>query len=175
MEDSGEEVFYDSTEVADLVLKFDVVECKEPEISLHAISGYSGSKSMRLLGLLHNYQVSILIDSGSTHNFLDPSVLSKLQLPVTSAPLLRVKIADGTSIPSYGKTNMVSLKVQGHSISASFYVISLGGLRYCPWVGMVVYLRPDFMGFSSPDHALYFWRFTHFSHWFEPFRGFPGG
>lgn len=126
-DDSGEEVFYDSTEVADLMSEFDVVECKELEISLHAISGPSDFKLMRLLGLLHNHQVSSPIDSGSTHNFMDHSILSKLQLTITSTPLLWVKIADGTSIQIYGKTDMVSLKVQGHSISASFYVICFGG------------------------------------------------
>jgi hypothetical protein len=147
-DDSGEEVFYDSTKVADPVSEFDVVECKEPEISLHAIFGPSDSKSMRLLGLLHNHQVSILIDSRSTHNFLDPSILSKLQLTVTSTPLLWVKIADSTSIQSYGKTDMVSLKVQGHSISASFYVICLGGCDIVPGVEWLCTLNPILWDFN---------------------------
>lgn len=82
---------------------------------------------MRLFGFLLHHRVSILVDSGSTHNFLDMSLLSKIQLRVNPTPLLQVKIADGTSIQSCGQVNSVTLWVQGHSIVTSFYLISLGG------------------------------------------------
>jgi hypothetical protein len=62
--------------------------------------------------------VSILIDSGSTHNFLDPTILAKVNLPVTSTPLLQVKIANGDNIQCFGQVTVVSLKVQGHPILA---------------------------------------------------------
>jgi hypothetical protein len=62
-EEPTEEVYYDSTEAVEPVLKFDVVECKEPEISLNAISGSLRAKSMRLLGFLGHHRVSILVDS----------------------------------------------------------------------------------------------------------------
>lgn len=107
--DSPEEVFYDSTDLVDPVPEFDVVECKEPEISINAISGSSGSKSMRLVGVLHSQRVSILIDSGSTHNFLDPSLLSKVHLQVAAIPCLTVKIANGDSIQSFGKIDALTI------------------------------------------------------------------
>jgi hypothetical protein len=77
-DDNVEDVYYDFTDLVDPVPEFDVVECKAPEISLNAISGSLGSKSMRLLGLLHHQRVRILFDSGSTHNFLDPALLSRV-------------------------------------------------------------------------------------------------
>jgi len=43
-------VYYDSTEAVELVSEFDIVECKEPKISLNAILGSLRPKSMRLLG-----------------------------------------------------------------------------------------------------------------------------
>jgi hypothetical protein len=126
-DNTGEDVYYDSSDAADPIPKFDVVECKEPEISLNAIFGSLGAKSMRLMGRLQNQQVSILVYSGSTHNFLDQAFLNKVQLQFTSTPLLRVKIADGTTIQSLGKVTTVTLKVQGYSISTSFHLIALGG------------------------------------------------
>jgi hypothetical protein len=126
-DDMCEDVYYDSSDAAVPIPKFEVVECKEPEISLNAISGSLGAKSMRLMGLLQHQQVSILVDSGSTHNFLDPAFLHKVQLPLTSTPFLRVKIADGTTVQSLRKVSSVTLKVQGHSISTSFYLIALLG------------------------------------------------
>jgi hypothetical protein len=53
-EEPADEVLYDSTDLVDFVPEFVVVECKEPEISLNAISGSPGSKSMRLVGFLHS-------------------------------------------------------------------------------------------------------------------------
>jgi hypothetical protein len=136
--DSPEEVFYDSTDLVDPVPEFDVVECKEPEISINAISGSSGSKSMRLVGVLHSQRVSILIDSGSTHNFLDPSLLSKVHLSVAAIPCLTVKIANGDSIQSFGKIDALTIRAQGHTITTTFYLIPLGG---CDLVLGVEWLR----------------------------------
>jgi hypothetical protein len=81
---------------------------------------------MRLLGSLLQHHVSILVDSGSTHNFLYPSLLSKIRLTVQPTPQLHVKIADGSSIQSCGQVLFVSLKVQGHLITTDFFLISLG-------------------------------------------------
>lgn len=43
-------------------------------VSLHALSGLSSPETFRLYGLLHHARLTILIDSGSTHNFLQPCV-----------------------------------------------------------------------------------------------------
>jgi hypothetical protein len=147
-EDMCEDVYYDSSDAAVPIPAFDVVECKEPEISLNAISGSLGAKSMRLVGLLQHQQVSILVDSGSTHNFLDPAFLPKVQLPLTSTPFLRVKIADGTTVQSLGKVSSVTLKVQGHSISTSFYLIALGGYDMVLGVEWLSTLGPILWDFS---------------------------
>ena len=46
-----------------------------PEISFHAISGTNHPQTMRITGKLGNKSVTILIDGGSTHNFLDQAVV----------------------------------------------------------------------------------------------------
>jgi hypothetical protein len=53
-DDTAEDVYYDSTDGIEPVLEFEVLECKDPEISLNAISGSSGSKSMRIVGVLQS-------------------------------------------------------------------------------------------------------------------------
>jgi hypothetical protein len=126
-EDTFKDVYYDSTDLVDSVPEFDVVECKEPGISISSISGSLGSKSMRLLGVLQSQRVSILIDLGSTHNFLDPTILAKVNLPVLSTPMLQVKIANGDTIQCFGPVTVTFLKVQGHPIQVKFYLISLIG------------------------------------------------
>lgn len=47
---------------------------------LHAIGGNVGSSTMRVHGKIKSAPVIILIDSGSTDNFMSSEVVSKLQL-----------------------------------------------------------------------------------------------
>lgn len=48
-----------------------------PEIFLHALTGSINPKTIRILGKIEGQQVVILIDSGSTHNFLEPTIIKK--------------------------------------------------------------------------------------------------
>ena len=52
-------------------IKEDKEEDQQPIISLHAILGTGDSQTMRLQGKIKNTQLIILVDSGSTHNFMD--------------------------------------------------------------------------------------------------------
>lgn len=93
---------------------------------------------MRLVGLIRNQRVVILIDSGSTHNFLDPALLRKVSLCVSHTVKLQVKVANGATIQSDGQCSSVSLKVQGNTITTNFYLLTLGG---CDVVLGVEWLR----------------------------------
>lgn len=53
----------------------------EPCISLNALTGNSGFHTMRVVGYVGKKPIHILIDSGSTHNFIDEPLATKLHLP----------------------------------------------------------------------------------------------
>lgn len=50
----------------------------DPEISLHALTGSLNLKTMRVVGIVGGQKVVILIDSGSTHNFLDHFIVKRV-------------------------------------------------------------------------------------------------
>lgn len=50
------------------------------EVSILAISGCSNNNAMRLHGRIGACSVEILVDSGSTHNFLDLLVVQEAKL-----------------------------------------------------------------------------------------------
>lgn len=82
------------------------IEYEKPinlEISLHALIRSQNPKTMRIMGKIEGYWVTILIDIGSTHNFLDPAVLDKMKLPINLAEKVRVKVASGEVLPSEEK------------------------------------------------------------------------
>ena len=82
---------------------------------------------MRVRGRIKKQEVVYLIDSKSTHNFLDASVLPRLQLQLDISRVLEVKVADGTIIETLGSYQGVSIIIQGYQFIIDFNVLHLGG------------------------------------------------
>lgn len=80
-------------------------------ISVHALSGVPSPKTMRLVGNIGNFSVIILIDTGSTHSFVDENVARKIKLPVETSHLA-VQVANGTTFPCQGCCKAVFMQMQ---------------------------------------------------------------
>ena len=63
------------------------------EITLYALLGSPSPGTMRVLGRINHQELIILIDKGSTHNFLDTSMWILLKLPLSIKDSFDVKIA----------------------------------------------------------------------------------
>ncbi|KAL8153145.1 hypothetical protein V2J09_010905 [Rumex salicifolius] len=92
----------------------------ELEISLNTISGNHSSSTMQLLARVSGIEVSVLVDSGSTHNFLREGLVPSLGLQVCKQPGLQVCVANGDKVPSMGICKAVSLEVESDSFQERF-------------------------------------------------------
>ena len=72
----------------------------EPGISLHALSGYVPYQTLVLNGLSKKVPLNILVDSGSTHNFLDPKTAKQVGCQLIPTSNLMVTVADGSKVSS---------------------------------------------------------------------------
>ena len=70
----------------------------------------------------------MLIDTGSTHNFVSSQVVDKLQLPVVGNHKLTVKVANGEVLPCQGVCNSLFLELPSYRVSGEFFVIPLAGV-----------------------------------------------
>ncbi|XP_072066694.1 uncharacterized protein [Arachis hypogaea] len=64
-------------------------EQQNPQISLNAFEGEFYPETLRVKGTHANKQLLILIDGGSTHNFIKRSIAKKLNLSLTPTPALK--------------------------------------------------------------------------------------
>ena len=80
------------------------------EITLYALLGSPSPGTMRVLGRNKHKEVVILIDSGTTHNFLDVSTWSALALPLSIKDTFEVKVANGSMLKTRCVSSRVSVK-----------------------------------------------------------------
>lgn len=97
------------------------------EVSLKALTGATSQNTMQLKGNLKKWGVTILIDSGSTHNFLNPSLAKQCGCPVTATTQFQVTIADGGVISSSGKCSRVPVNIQGFQFHLNFFLLPVSG------------------------------------------------
>lgn len=70
------------------------------QISINALTGSISYRTMRIQGNVKKKRVVILIDSSSTHNFLNQEVVKRVGIETTETDSLPVSVANGTKMVS---------------------------------------------------------------------------
>jgi hypothetical protein len=66
----------------------------EPEITLHALTGWVAPKTMCVTARIGSNDVIALIDSESTHNFISERLDNALRIPVVPTTTFIVRVAN---------------------------------------------------------------------------------
>ncbi|XP_059441736.1 uncharacterized protein LOC132174039 [Corylus avellana] len=104
---------------------FEERRAEEPIISLHANTGTPTSQTMRVKGALESHGLTVLMDTGSTHNFLNARVAAQLGLSPTHTGMLRVTVANGERMSCSGQCAGMLLKIQGEVFVIDFFLLPL--------------------------------------------------
>uniref|UniRef100_A0A0A9H5I8 Uncharacterized protein n=1 Tax=Arundo donax TaxID=35708 RepID=A0A0A9H5I8_ARUDO len=67
-------------------------------LSLNAISGTQKQRAIQLRALINNQVILILVDSRSSHTFLNASTLDRLNYTATDINPLYVRVANGARV-----------------------------------------------------------------------------
>lgn len=92
------------------------------------MTGISQPQTLKLKGHINKNNVVVLIDSSSTHNFLDATTAKRLNIFSFPLPNMKVMVADGKKIEKVGKCHTVKLQIQDFSLESSFFTVPLGGV-----------------------------------------------
>ncbi|XP_058217468.1 uncharacterized protein LOC131328550 [Rhododendron vialii] len=122
---------------------------EEFHISVHALSGVQSYKTMRIKGVIKQTGVNILIDSGSTHNFLDPGVAKRTGVRTQPTNPLSVIVADGTKISSKAVVRDLHWSVQGMEFISEVRLLPLGGCDMVLGVQWLSTLGPVLWDFKN--------------------------
>ena len=102
-------------------------EVDNSKISLHVITGINSSKTLRVQGQISNTFPIVLLDSGSTHNFISECLAIKLMLQSDLGQHVKVKLASGEKLVSRGRCTGVAIKLGNFFAKADFYILPLEG------------------------------------------------
>jgi hypothetical protein len=99
-----------------------------PMISCHALVDISTPQTLKIQGYIKNKKVTMLIDSGSTHNFINYKLAKDLNCFVFPAPEFQVMIADGGTINCSGKCHSIKLNMGEYLLDSPMISIQMGGV-----------------------------------------------
>ncbi|KAM1132447.1 hypothetical protein FF1_046837 [Malus domestica] len=97
------------------------------ECAFYGTTATPKAQTMKVQGTLQGHSVRILLDSGSTHNFVDTRLLKQWGQPVHPTKSFEVMIADGGKVQSSGCWRSGALSLGGYTCSVDLYSLPLGG------------------------------------------------
>ncbi|XP_019084362.1 PREDICTED: uncharacterized protein LOC109125977 [Camelina sativa] len=123
-------------------------EANMPRISVNAISGISDYETMRVRGTYDKKILFMLVDSGSTHNFVDSKMAAKLGCKIESAGLSRVAVADGRKLRIEGRVKDFKWKLHTTQFHSDVLLIPLQGVDMVlgfQWLSTLGVISWDFL------------------------------
>jgi len=97
-----------------------------PQISLNVMSGSVGFQAMRVNGHARKKQIHILIDSGSTHNFLDENLAKKLGCKLETMTAQSVTIVNGNRMQCHYACREFKWTLHSTEFQYEVYLLPLG-------------------------------------------------
>lgn len=102
-----------------------------------------------MLGTLGSASVNILIDTGSTHNFLHPRIAERLKLVLHPIKPFRVYVGNGASLLCSYVTRSTKLTVQDCKFIIDLHILDIHGpdiILGMAWLESLGKVSADFVG-----------------------------
>jgi len=97
------------------------------QISLNSLAGHIALETLRLVGHIAGDPILVLIDGGSTHNFIQEQLVAQLGLPCRTTTPLRVMVGNGQHLECHTTCEAITINLQNQSFTVDFYVLPIAG------------------------------------------------
>ncbi|KAJ7960249.1 Ty3/gypsy retrotransposon protein [Quillaja saponaria] len=159
LEMEEEEVMEYDTEVSNNISITEICEEEQqetPRISLHALWGLDEYQTMKIEGIMNNQPLLILVDSGSTHNFLDGKYAKRVGCRLRVSEGCQVTVANGEKVKIQHQCNQSKWQMQKRAFQADFLVMPLGGCHMVLGIQWLSTLGPILWDFDRM--TMLFWK-----------------
>ena len=120
-----------------------------PDISLHALAGQNSPRTLRLAGQINRVGVQILIDSGSTHNFIQEALVTRLELPIDTSYSFPVTVGNGDSLQCSGLCSKVPILLAESVFPTDLFALPLHGADIVLGVHWLQQLSPVTLDYKT--------------------------
>ncbi|XP_042065700.1 uncharacterized protein LOC121809231 [Salvia splendens] len=116
---------------------------------LHSLTGGKRSVPFQVMGDIGITRVRILIDTGSTHNFLHSRFAEQLQLQLSRIRPFRVYVGNGASLICSHISRRTKLSIQGTDFLTDLHILDVHGwdvILGMDWLESLGRISADFVG-----------------------------
>jgi hypothetical protein len=138
----------ESPEIIDITPPSDPPEV-EPIISLNSLIGFSAPQTLKLIGYIKHRKVFILVDSGSTHNFIHRCITQETHCYIHAINNFQIMIANGGSMKCGGHCENVRLQIGDYHLKSHMFAINMGGCDIVLGVDWLRTLGPILVDFKE--------------------------
>jgi hypothetical protein len=135
-------------EITDITPPSDPLEV-EPIISLNALTGFSSPQTLKVIGYIKHQWVIILVDSGSTHNFIHCCIAQETHCYIHAVNNFQIMIANGGSMKCGGHCENVCLQIGDYHLKSHMFAIDMGGCDIVLGADWLRTLGPIIMDFKA--------------------------
>ena len=140
----------------------DTTNPTQVQIILHSLSGHLALETLRLLGHIANHQLVILVNGGSTHNFIQEPLVQQLGLTTRTTPPLRVMVGNGQHLHCDHLCEAVTITIQRNQFVMDLHVLPRCGANMVLGVQWLKTFGP-----IMTDYSILSMKFFHEGHLVE--------
>lgn len=122
---------------------------EEGTLSVHAIEGKCGVETVRVTGKHKNRELLNLIDSGSTHNFMDTKVAKELKALVGETPFMSITAFDGKKTLRSSMTLAFEWRIHQYAFRFDLRLLEMGRFDMILGVDLIKTFNPCLFDFEN--------------------------
>uniref|UniRef100_A0A5K1C6E3 Peptidase A2 domain-containing protein n=1 Tax=Nymphaea colorata TaxID=210225 RepID=A0A5K1C6E3_9MAGN len=120
-------------------------------MSFHALAGDDALQVIRVEGKIKGHQINILMDIGSTHNFVCDKMAKACNYIVVDQPEFKVMVGTGSSLVCAGRYPQEAIEIQGQRFTVELFPLAMGGADVVlgiQWLQQISKVEWDFKNMS---------------------------
>ncbi|KAL0291044.1 UNVERIFIED_CONTAM: Retrovirus-related Pol polyprotein from transposon [Sesamum calycinum] len=135
------------------------------QLSSAVVSGLTFARTLCLHGLISGHPISILVDSGSSYNIIQPRIEAFLALSIEPVASFSVLVGNGESLYCSSLCSVVPLTNHSQLFTVPSYILPIFGVDVVLGAQWLCTLDPFLSDFSTPSmqfyhtaHLLLYWK-----------------